>query len=171
VSQAAIEPETPEAMSKRLNAQLVRWAAGKATLKEIKGYTDDEVYAIAHTAYFFMMQGKNQEARTLFEGLVALDSHNDYYYRALGVIFHKMGEAERALKQFGYAIQVNPRSAPAYVNRAELYIASDRYPEAERDLRKALEVLTVREVALGTKVRALIQLVSRPALPPAARRG
>ena len=38
--------------------QLVtKWAAGRVTLKEIKGYSDDELYAIAHTGYFFLMQG------------------------------------------------------------------------------------------------------------------
>jgi tetratricopeptide (TPR) repeat protein len=161
------EVETPEAIAKRLSAQVQRWAAGKTTLKEIKGYSDDEVYAIAHTAYFFLMQGKNQEARTLFEGLVALDSYNDYYYRALGVIFHKMGETDRALKQFGYAIQVNPRSASAYVNRAEVFIATARNPDAERDLRKALEVVGPKEVALATKARALLGVVARAgSLPP-----
>jgi Flp pilus assembly protein TadD len=103
-------------------AILPKWAAGRVTLKDIKGYSDEELFAIAHTAYFFLMQGKNDEAKTLFEGLVAVDPRNGYYYRALGVIFHKLGDDERALRQFGYAIQVSPRSAAAYVNRAEVYI-------------------------------------------------
>ena len=142
--------------------QLVtRWAAGRVTLKEIKGYTDDELYAIAHTGYFFLMQGKNAEARTLFEGLVAIDPKNDYYYRALGVIFHKMGDAERAIKQFSYAIQVNPRASPAYVNRAEVYVSLGRSAEAGSDLRKALEVITPREPQLARKARALLGVVTR----------
>jgi tetratricopeptide (TPR) repeat protein len=149
----------------QIQQQLQRWAAGRATLKEIKGYADDELYAIAHTAYFFMMQGKNEEARTLFEGLVALDSRNDYYYRALGVIFHKLGDTDRALKQFGYAIQVNPRGASAYVNRAEVYIATGRAPDAQNDLRRALEVTGPREAALAKKARALLGMVSTKPLP------
>ena len=70
----------------QLQTMITRWASGELTLKEIKGYTDDELYAIAHQGYFFLMQGKNAEARTIFEGLVAIDPRNDYYYRALGVI-------------------------------------------------------------------------------------
>lgn len=151
------EPLDPE----KLPALLPRWAAGQVTLKELKGYTDDELYAIAHTGYFFLMQGKNDEAKTLFEGLVAIDPRNDYYYRALGVIFHKLGDVDRALKQFEYAIRVSPRSPAAYVNRAEIYIATSRHQEAANDLRRALELVSPREVALARKVRALLGVVTR----------
>jgi Flp pilus assembly protein TadD len=150
----AVDPE-------KLPALLPKWAAGQITLKELKGYTDDELYAIAHTGYFFLMQGKNNEAKTLFEGLVAIDPRNDYYYRALGVIFHKLGDAERALKQFGYAIRVSPRAPAAYVNRAEVYIATSRYQEAASDLRKALEFMGNRDGALARKTRALLGVVTR----------
>jgi Flp pilus assembly protein TadD len=150
-------PVDPE----KLPALLPKWASGQITLKELKGYSDDELYAIAHTGYFFMMQGKNEEAKTLFEGLVAIDPRNDYYYRALGVIFHKLGDAERAIKYFGYAIKVNSRSPAAYVNRAEVYIASQRWQDAATDLRKALEHMGRRDVQLARKTRALLGVVTR----------
>lgn len=151
------DPVDPE----KVPAMLPKWAAGQITLKDIKGYSDDELYAIAHTGYFFLMQGKNAEAKTLFEGLVAIDPRNDYYYRALGVIFHKLGDAERAIKQFGYAIRVSPRSAAAYVNRAEVFISLSRYQEAAQDLRKSLEHMNPRDVALARKARALLGVVTR----------
>ena len=141
----------------KLPSLLPKWAAGQITLKELEGYTDDELYAIAHTAYFFLMQGKNEDARILFEGLVAIDPRNDYYFRALGVIFHKLGDIEKAIKQFGYAIRVAPRGPAAYVNRAEVFIATDRAPEAEKDLRRALELMGTRDVALARKARALLR--------------
>lgn len=150
-----------QAPSRDVQALLTRWAAGKITLKELKGYTDDELYAIAHTGYFFLMQGKNNEAKTLFEGLVAIDPKNDYYYRALGVIFHKLGDAERAIKQFTYAITVSPKAAPSYVNRAEVFLSLNRNVEAGNDLRKALELCTAREAALAKKARALLGVVTR----------
>ena len=80
------------------------WAQGKLTLREIKGYTDEELYAIAHVGYFFLMQGKNDEARTLFEGLVAVDPRNDYYYRALGVIFQKLFKHPGLLSYSAYCL-------------------------------------------------------------------
>lgn len=151
------EPIDPEHLPKLLP----RWAAGKVTLKEIKGYSDDELYAIAHTGYFFLMQGKNEEARTLFEGLVAIDPRNDYYYRALGVIFHKLEDPARALKQFGYAIRVNPRQPAAYVNRAEVHISQQRYSEATQDLQKALQLVTAKDPQLARKARALLRVARR----------
>jgi tetratricopeptide (TPR) repeat protein len=150
-----------ERAPKDVQQLLARWAAGKITLKELKGYSDDELYAIAHTGYFFLMQGKNNEAKTLFEGLVAIDPKNDYYYRALGVIFHKLGDDERAIKQFTYAITVSPRAAPSYVNRAEVLLSNNKNAEAANDLRKALELCTPREVALARKARALLGVVTR----------
>ncbi|HEY1100883.1 MAG TPA: tetratricopeptide repeat protein [Myxococcota bacterium] len=150
-----------EASPQQMQQLLARWAAGRITLKELKGYSDDELYAIAHTGYFFLMQGKNNEARTLFEGLVAIDPKNDYYYRALGVIFHKLGDAERAIKQFSYAIQVSPKTASSYVNRAEVHLSLGRSADAAADLRKALELVSPREPALARKARALLGVVTR----------
>lgn len=151
------EPVDPSKLPKLLP----QWAAGQVTLKDLKGYSDDELYAIAHTGYFFLMQGKNDEARTLFEGLVAIDPRNDYYYRALGVIFHKLGDTERAIRQFGYAIKVNPRSPAAYVNRAEVYLTQTRNQEAAQDLQRALQLTGRRDRALARKARALLGVVRK----------
>ena len=140
---------------------LPKWAAGQVTLKELKGYTDDELFAIAHTAYFFLLQGKNQEARTLFEGLVAIDPRNDYYYRALGVIFHKLGDEERAIRQFGYALQVNSRSAVAYLNRSEVYISQSDYASAVPDLEKAVACVGPKDTQLARKAKALLAMARK----------
>jgi len=60
-----IQKRVPDPMDPAKIAKILPdWAAGKVSLKDIKGYSDDELYAIAHTAYFFLMQGKNQEAKT-----------------------------------------------------------------------------------------------------------
>ena len=146
--------------SRDIQALLTRWAAGKVTLKELKGYTDDELYAIAHPGYFFLMQGKNNEAKILFEGLVAIDHRNDYYYRALGVIFQKLGENERAIKQYAYAIRINSASPTAYVNRAEIYISMGRFDLAEGDLHDALERMGRLDEQLSKKAWALLKVVT-----------
>ena len=40
---------------KTLEQEMPKWAEGKTTLKDIKGYTEHELYAIAHMAYFWEM--------------------------------------------------------------------------------------------------------------------
>lgn len=142
--------------TEQLPALLPQWAAGQISLKELKGYSDDELYAIAHTAYFFIMQGKNEDARVLFEGLVAIDPRNAYYYRALGVIFHKLGDDARALTQFGYAIRVAPQSPHAYVNRAEVYIAQGHLPHAAQDLQRAVGLMGKTDARIAGKARSLL---------------
>jgi Flp pilus assembly protein TadD len=106
------------------------------------------------------MQGKNEEARTIFEGLVAVDPRNDYYYRALGVIFQKLGESDRAIKQYAYAIRLNPSSPYAYVNRAEIYLSQKEWSKAETDLRDALERMGRKDEQLSKKAWALLKVVS-----------
>ena len=139
--------------------RLKQWVSGQITLKDIKGYSDEELEAISRVGYFFLMQGKTEEARVIFEGLIALDPRNDYYYRALGTIFQRRGDNERAIKQFGYAIRINPESPYAYVNRAEIYMLLDQIAEAEDDLRQALGKIGNEEQPLSKKAWALYQLV------------
>lgn len=139
---------------------LKAWADGKTTLRQIKKYSDEELYAISHIAYFYLMQGKNDEARVLYEGLVAIDPRNDFYYRALGVIFQKLGEEDRALKQYAYAIRLNPGLPHAYVNRAEIYISREEMSKAEQDLRSALERMSSKDEQLSQKVWALLKVAS-----------
>lgn len=146
--------------SEQLAELLPQWAKGQITLKEIKGYTEGELFAIARIGYFFLMQGRNEEARILFEGLVAVDPHNDYYYRALGVIFQKIGDHERALRQFSYAIRINRASPYAYMNRAEIYLSLEQYAEAEQDLRQALEHILPQQQQLSQKAWALYRVVA-----------
>ena len=145
-----------QADEKKLQGLILAWADNKGvTLKDIKGYSDDELYAIAHQGYFFLLQGKNDEGRTIFEGLVAIDPKNDYYYRALGVIYHKLGDPERAIKQFTYATRVAPSNLAAFINRAEVYVATGRRREALADLDHAVNIARDPETPLCRKARAL----------------
>ena len=125
------------------------------TLRAIKGYTTEELETIAQIAYFMMMQGKNHEAKILFEALVAIEPSNEYYYRALGVIAQKQEDSALAIQHFGYAIKLAPQLAHAYVNRAEIYILLNQKPEAEQDLQQALTCIRREDQMLSQKAWAL----------------
>lgn len=131
------------------------WVSGKTTLKDIKGYTEDELYAIAQQGYFFLLQGKNEEAKTIFEGLSAIDPRNDYYYRALGVIYHKLGDAERAIKLFTSATRIAPSKLAGFINRAEVLVATGRKREALADLDHAVTIARDPDSPLARKAKAL----------------
>jgi len=138
-----------------------RWASGEQTLKEIKDYSDQDLYQIAQHGYTLYLNGKFKDAQTIFEGLVALDPKSDYYYRALGVVYHRRGDAERAIRQFTHAIKVSPRSIAAYVNRAEVHISRRDFSSAIGDLSQAIQLSPSRSHPLCRKANALRSLLMR----------
>lgn len=76
---------------------LQQWANGEASLRIMLGLNQAELFAIASQAYNLFLQGKTDQARILFEGLLAVDPVNAYYYRALGAIYWRLGDSERAV--------------------------------------------------------------------------
>ncbi len=147
-------------MAADLTAQLQKWADGKATLKDVRGYSDDELYSIARTAYFFYYQGRIDEARTLFQGLYAVNPLDPYFAKALGVVEQAAGNGQGALAAYDVALKLDPNDAAAYVGRAEVKLALGQKPQAVEDLRRAAEI-SKKESPLFSKVSAMIQTLSR----------
>lgn len=133
---------------------LQRWADGRTTLKEVRGYTNEEIYSISSMAYFYYYQGKIDEARTLFQGLYALDPLDGYVAKALGVVELAAGNASGALAAFDVAIKVSATDAQAYVGRAEVRISLGHQAQALEDLRRASQHA---EEPLKSKVFAMLE--------------
>ncbi len=123
-----------------LAQQLQRWADGKVTLREVRGYSDEELYSIARTAYFFYHQGRLEEARTLFQGLYALNPLDAYFARALGVVELAVGNPRGAMAAYDVAIKLAPDDPSGYVGRAEVCFSLGQKSSALEDLRRASEV-------------------------------
>ncbi|MCK6548287.1 tetratricopeptide repeat protein [Myxococcota bacterium] len=157
----ALARRSVDRLEQTAGAEVRRWASGEATLQQIKGYTDEELYLIAQHGYTLFLNGKVKDAQVVFEGLVAVDPRNDYYYRALGVVYHRQGDAERALRQFTHAITVSPKSAAAYVNRAEVHISRRDFDKALADLSAAVQVAGDLAQPLARKALALQKLLRR----------
>lgn len=152
----------PETELERAPTQAVRlWASGQATLRELKGYSPEELHAISQLGYTLFLNGKIRDARVIFEGLVAVDPRNEYYYRALGVVYHREGDISRALRQFTHAITVSEQtSVAAFVNRAEVHISRRDYASAQTDLDTAMRTSAKPSDPLYRKARALRRLIS-----------
>jgi Flp pilus assembly protein TadD len=146
-------------MQKRLQALTEQWSQGRVSLKQIVGLQDAELFAIASQGYYLFLQGKSEPARVLFEGLVALDPRNAYYYRALGAIYWRLKEPQKAIRQFTYAIRVAPAEVSSYINRAEVYVAQGQFKLAQADIRFALNNAAAHEVPLANKARAMLQML------------
>lgn len=140
---------------KELPQLLARWAEGKATLREVRGYTDEEMYAIARAGHVYFQQGQVTEARAIFQGLFALAPRDAGYARALGVVEWAAGNAEGALQAFDVAVKLDPTAAAGFVGRAEVRIAAGQRREARSDLEKAVALGKPKE-PLRLKAEAML---------------
>ncbi|RKG58698.1 CesD/SycD/LcrH family type III secretion system chaperone [Corallococcus sp. AB011P] len=156
---AALDPEDPQDEAK-LTALLQRWAEGKATLREVRGYSNDELYAIAKTAYFFFYQGRLAEARTLFQGLYAINPTDVYFAKALGVVEMAAGNGQGALAAFDVAAKLAPQDPSVYVGRAEVKLALGQKPQALEDLRRAA-AMPPAEDPVVRKAAAMVSALTR----------
>ncbi|HCF61305.1 MAG TPA: CesD/SycD/LcrH family type III secretion system chaperone [Myxococcales bacterium] len=131
-----MRPSPPQHPDKLL--QLVqKWAEGRATLKEVRGYSDEELYAVARVGHAFFHQGKVAQARTLFQGLFAINPRDPYFARALAVVEYAAGNPEGALSAYEVAVKLAPGDAAGYLGRAEVLLSMGQRQKAAEDLKRA----------------------------------
>lgn len=143
-----------------LEARLQSWADGKTTLKDVRGYSDEELFSIARTGYFFYYQGKIAEARVVFQGLYAINPLEPYFAKALGVVEMASGNATGALAAYDVAIKINSEDSMAYVGRAEVRLSQGQRGAAVDDLRRAAQCVGDDD-ALQGKVLAMLEIFSK----------
>lgn len=143
-----------------LTQRLQKWADGKATLKEVRGYTDEELYSIARTGYYFYYQGKVNEARTVFQGLYAINPMDPYFAKALGVVEMAAGNPTGAVAAYDVALKIAPQDASAYLGRAEVKLLQGQKAQALEDLKRAQQY-SQPESAENLKVSAMLVALAR----------
>lgn len=156
---AASDSNNPPQDEAKLTALVQRWAEGKATLRDVRGYSDEELYAIAKTAYFFYYQGRIAEARTLFQGLYAINPADAYFAKALGVVEMAAGNAQGALAAYDVALKLDARDVQAYVGRAEVRLTMGQKAQAVEDLRRAIS-LAPEDDPVARKANALVDALT-----------
>jgi len=143
-----------------LASRLQKWADGKATLKDVRGYSNEELYSIARMGYFFFYQGKLEEARTIFQGLYAVNPLDSYFAKALGVVEMAAGNPTGAMAAYDVCLKLSPQDSAAYVGRAEVKVAQGQKSGAVEDLRRAAQFVNPDD-RLKEKIGALLQRLSR----------
>ena len=95
-------------------------ALGRITLAELEGMTAEQAQEIAQTACELAEAGRLNEARTLFEGLTAVNPLDAAAHAALGTVQLKLGLAGDALASFDRALALVPEHPVALMGRGEL---------------------------------------------------
>jgi len=115
------------------SARVAAWGRGEVSLAALRGYSEEELAAVAELGYACFRQGRHDLATTIFEGLASLTGR-EYPLRALGAIAVATGRAADALPLLDAAVSRAPAGLAARLLRAEARARLGRYGEAIADL-------------------------------------
>jgi cytochrome c-type biogenesis protein CcmH/NrfG len=101
-----------------------------------------------------------EEARTLFQGLYALDPTDPASARALAVVEMAAGNAQAALQAYDVALKVAPEDPASLAGRAEVRLSTGQRQGALDDLRRA-QGLAEPGSPLREKVAALLRSLTK----------
>lgn len=142
------------------------WINGAVSLGAAAGWTADEIRLVSELGFALAEQGRNHEAITIFEGLIALAPATAYFEASLGALWLRENNPARALPHLNAALASDPNDIPARVNRGEVFILLENYEGARIDLnfvlnrKTAIENQNIIEKCL-TRARALLYTAER----------
>ena len=97
--------------------------ASGATLKEVRGITNDELEAVYSLGFGYYTTGKFEEAQKLFEFLVLFDHLSTKYWFALGAVQQARKDYQKAIASYGYSSFLDLENPKPQLHAAECYLA------------------------------------------------
>ena len=116
---------------------LDRLLGNQAGLNEYIGLEEHELRAIASLAVRLYEQGRTPEARTVFQGLIALDPNLYLGNAALGAMDLTDGRLDSALSHLTKAVELNPDDPSVHANLGEVLLRRARSTEAQEHFQRA----------------------------------
>ena len=132
---------------------------GEITLGGLEGIEKAAQYKMAETEVQLLQQGKLDDAKKVFEGLLTLDPRDAYFHMVLGSIAQRRNQFEDAEKHYSRSLRINPYSPSALANRGEVRIELGRLIEGLEDLKQAAKEDPGAREAATQRARALIPVV------------
>lgn len=155
--------EVDAAVDMEIGRRLKAWIKGEMTWAEVEGMTWHEAKAIAEVGCDLAGAGRLEEARVIFEGLVAGNPKDSAMQSALGTVYQKLGRLEEAKAAYDAAIELDPRNPVALGNRGELRLKSGDN-QGFGDLARAVESDPHGETAAGRRSKGLITAITLQAV-------
>lgn len=114
--------------------------------------------------------GRFDEARRLFQRLIALEPDQAIHWAALGMVCRAQEDLDGAERCFNRAIELDDQDASCWFNRGELHLYRGRLLEAAHDFQRAAELsaddgdgFSQKARLLADALRAAIERVSAAA--------
>ena len=125
----------------------------KATLKQIKGVTNDELEAVYSLAFGYYRTGKYDEALKLFQFLVLFDHLNAKFWFGLGATQQAVKDYQGAVASYGYCSFLNLENPKPQYHAAECFLAIGDKRNAASSL-EALNEYCPENTDVGREYRA-----------------
>lgn len=127
-----------------------------STVREQLKISPQEFMEMGRVGAMYYQQGNYDKARTIFEGLVELDSQSAEAHSALGALLTLQQEDEVAVKHLHEAVKINPLQIAPFVNLGEIFIRQEKIEDAVDNLKKAIELDPEEKDAGANRARAMI---------------
>ncbi|MGQ0506411.1 MAG: tetratricopeptide repeat protein [Myxococcaceae bacterium] len=101
--------------------------------------TPERIEDIALLGHRLFEEKRLDEAREVFEGLVAMGVEDAFPHTMLGTVYLAKGDASRALALFEAALTLDPADLAARVYRGEIRLTRGKVKLAIDDLQKAID--------------------------------
>ena len=124
-----------------------------ATLKEVRGITNDELEAVYSLGFGYYNTGKFDDAQKLFEFLVLFDHLNAKYWFALGAVQQAKKMFDKAVSSYGYSSFLDLENPKPQYHAAECFIAMGDKGNAASAI-MALEHYCPTNTDIGREYRA-----------------
>jgi predicted Zn-dependent protease len=146
--------------------RMEKWVKGEMSLQELTAITTPEMLQMALIGFKMYEQGRYDEAKSIFMGLISLAPDEAYFQLALGSIHLAQDDLDGAERYFTTAIRKNPKEITSYVNRGEVYLRQGMLLEAAADLTTAVKLDPTGKDPLTHRARILaaaaVQAVQGP---------
>src|SRR6185312_1790838 len=123
--------------------------------------TNEQLDAIASLGSNLYEQGKVAEARTMFEGLIAV-ANSFYGYAGMGAIClaQEPPQLEEALGYLKMAAELKPTDPSVHANLGEVLLRQAKFSEAAAEFQKSMALDPEKRDAGANRARALISALN-----------
>ena len=124
-----------------------------ATLKQLKGSSNEELEAVYSLAFGYYRSGKFDEAAKLFQFLVLFDHLNAKYWFGLGATQQALRDFQNAAVSYGYCSFLKLDNPKPQLHAAECFLALGDKRSAASAL-EALNEYCPKDTDIGREYRA-----------------
>ena len=124
-----------------------------ATIKELRGISNNELEAVYSLAFNYYRTGKFDEAEKLFNFLALFDHLNPKFWMGVGAVRQVKKDFSGAVQAYGYASFLDLSNPKPQLHAAECFLAMGDKRNAASSL-EALDQYCPKDTDLGREYRA-----------------